>query len=231
MATAVNRQLHEEVDLHPTRPKPHRGGLPQDPIKTLASRVSLKLEEGDFKGAVRLACSEDTIADMSDATFSALQLKHPAPHPDSSIPPLPLDVALTASVSVEEVAKAITSFPNGSAGGPDGLRPQHLKDLVGPATGGGGHSLLSALASFVTLVLAGRTPPSICPFFFGATLIALEKKDGGVRPIAVGCTLRRLAAKVASGRVLEDMAALLAPRQLGFGVKGGGGGGSCRPFR
>lgn len=100
---------------------------------------------------------------------------------------------------------------------------------MGPATGGGVHSLLSALASFVTLVLAGRTPPSIRPFFFGATLIALEKKDGGVRPIAVGCTLRRLAAKVASGRVLEDMAALLAPRQLGFGVKGGGGG-SCRPF-
>ena len=44
---------------------------------------------------------------------------------------------------------------------------------------------------------------------------------GGGWPIAVGCTLCRLAAKVASGKVLEDMAALLAPRQLGFGVKGG----------
>ena len=42
-----------------------------------------------------------------------------------------------------------------------------------------------------------------------------------MRPIAVGCTLRRLAAKVASGRVLEEMASLLAPRQLGYGVKGG----------
>ena len=152
---------------------------------------------------------------MSGATFSALQLKHPASHPDSSIPPLPLDVAHTASVSIEEVAKAIRSFPNDSAGGPDGLRPQHLKKLVGPATSGGGHSLLSALASFVTLILAGRTPPSNRPpsnrpFFFGATLIALEK-DGGVRPIAVGCTLWCLAAKVASGRMLEDIAALLAP--------------------
>ena len=101
------------------------------------------------------------------------------------------------------------------------LRPQHLKDMVGPSTDGGGHALLSALASFLTLVLAGRTPPSIRPFFFGATLIALGKKDGGVRPIAVGCTLRRLTAKVASGRVLEEMASLLAPRQLGYGVKGG----------
>ena len=42
-----------------------------------------------------------------------------------------------------------------------------------------------------------------------------------MRHIAVGCTLHRLAVKVASGKVLEDMGALLAPRQLGFGVKGG----------
>ena len=42
-----------------------------------------------------------------------------------------------------------------------------------------------------------------------------------MRPIAVGCTLRCFAAKLDSGKVLEDMGALLAPRQLGFGVKGG----------
>ena len=35
------------------------------------------------------------------------------------------------------------------------------------------------------------------PFFFGAFMVALEKKSGGVHPIAVGCTLRRLVAKVA----------------------------------
>ena len=34
---------------------------------------------------------------------------------------------------------------------------------------------------------------------------------GGVRPIAVGCSLRRLVAKVAGFMVVEDMAALLAP--------------------
>ena len=50
--------------------------------------------------------------------------------------------------------------------------------------------------------------------------MALEK-SGGVRPIAVGCTLRRLVAKVAGFMVVEDMVALLAPRQLGYGVKCG----------
>ena len=48
-----------------------------------------------------------------------------------------------------------------------------------------------------------------------------------MRPIAVGCTLRRLTAKVASGKVLEDMGALMAPRQLGFGIRSSGG---CSSF-
>ena len=33
-------------------------------------------------------------------------------------------------------------------------------------------------------------------------------------PIAVGCTLRRLVAKIVSQVVVKDMAALLSPRQL-----------------
>ena len=69
--------------------------------------------------------------------------------------------------------------------------------------------------------MVGSTPVSICPFFFGANLFALQKKNGGVRPIAVGCTLRRLVAKVAGSLVVGEMAALLAPRQLGYGTKNG----------
>ena len=52
-------------------------------------------------------------------------------------------------------------------------------------------------------------------------MIALRKKDEGVRPIAVGCTQRRLVAKCASFSVKENMAKLLIPLQLGFGVKRG----------
>ena len=148
-----------------------------------------------------------------------LQQKHPASQPDPSLaettglPPI--------TVSEEEIVRAIKSFPNDSAGGPDGLRPQHLKDMTGPTTNGGAQALISALSRFVTVVLQGKTPTSIRPFFFGASLTALTKKEGGIRPIAVGCTLRRLAAKVAGFRVRDKMAALLAPRQLGYGVRGG----------
>ena len=170
---------------------------------------------------MRLACSEDSIAEVNEGTLTALREKHPAPHPDSNIPPVPVEGQGALEVTVEEVAKAIRSFPCGSAGGPDGLRPQHLKDMISQSAVVGGPLLLEALTSFINLVIDGKTPPPVRPFFFGASLIALDKKDGGVRPIAVGCTLRRLAAKSAGSCVMQDMGALLAPYQLGYGISQG----------
>lgn len=70
----------------------------------LAARISSKLEEDDFRGAVRLASSEDSIAEPNDETLAALRDKHPAPHPDTAIPPLPVTGQLTPlQVSEEEV--------------------------------------------------------------------------------------------------------------------------------
>ena len=65
--------------------------------------------------------------------------------------------------------------------------------------------LLPAITACSTLVLEGRTPLSIRPYFFVATLITLEKKGGGVTPTAVGGTLRCLATKRAGNVVAEDM--------------------------
>ena len=223
LVSAFNKQLADESDplssSNPVLRPSHR----HDPSKFVAARVSAKLEEGDFKGAVRLASSDDRVADMSSSTYAALQAKHPPPHPLSSIPEL-VDVPdEPISISAEAISLAIRSFPHGSAGGPDGLRPQHLKDLIGTSAieGSASYQLLTALSSFANLVLEGRTPPSIRPAFFGASLIALEKKGGGIRPIAVGSTLRRLVAKAASAIMKSKMSALLAPTQLGFGIKGG----------
>ena len=166
---AVHRQLSAEADpprtpAPSTRPPRSRS---VDPTAVLATRVSAKLEEGDFRGAVRVASSEDRRADMSESALTALQGKHPTPHPNTSIPPFPGLPPLLSVVSLEEVSRAIMSFPNGSAGSPDGLRPQHLKDMIGHSANSGGHSLLTALAAFVTLVLEGRTPSSVHPYFLG----------------------------------------------------------------
>jgi hypothetical protein len=75
--------------------------------------VSSKLEESDYRGAVRIACSKDSIADITDETISALLGKHPAPHPESHIPsPLqPEEFISLPGISEEEVISAIHSFP------------------------------------------------------------------------------------------------------------------------
>ena len=59
-----------------------------------------------------------------------LKVKQPSPHPNSSIPPSPVVIPFLPPVSIDDVARAIRSFPNGSAGGPDGLRSHHLKDMT-----------------------------------------------------------------------------------------------------
>ena len=56
----------------------------------------------------------------------------------------------------------------------------------------------SFLTEFSDFILQGDIPQSVKPFFLGATLIPLRKKDGGIRPIAVGQTLRRLVSKCVS---------------------------------
>jgi len=81
--------------------------------------------------------------------------------------------------------------------------------------------LLSTLTAFVNMVLAGHCHQDIIPVLFGGRLIALNKKAGGIRPIAIGFTLRRLIAKCASRFAAQKLAGYLAPRQLGFGSLGG----------
>jgi len=87
--------------------------------------------------------------------------------------------------------------------------------LVGPT------GLPAVLCDFVNLVLAGGIPHAVRYAFFGATLHALKKKDGGLRQIAVGLCLRRLASKVANLWATVEFLSTLAPHQLGLGVRGG----------
>ena len=185
-----------------------------------------------MRGAVRLAVSNDTLAPYNVATAAALRQLHP-PRATSTSSRLSLRAELdevaqgdgtspaTLTLSENDVISAIKTFPVGSAGGLDGLRSQHLKDMTSPITGVVGHRLIASLTEFVNMCLTGQVPAAVRPVLYGASLCALAKKGGGVRPIAVGSTLRRLVAKAAC-RSLRDAAVVkLVPSQLGFGVHQG----------
>ena len=223
LSSLVNQQVADEQDPPTAIADSKKTKKSTSDVSDLARRVSIKLEEGDIKGAVRLASSEDSIAGESNSTIAALVSRHPPSHPETVPVPPPDDKDLADALVVSEqfIRQVIRCFPNGSAGGPDGLRPQHLCDLTGTSAGKGGILLIQALTCFVNHVLAYGTPEHVKPFFFGASITALSKKNGGVRPIAVGCTLRRLVAKAASRALSDRMASLLSPVQLGFGVPHG----------
>jgi hypothetical protein len=57
------------------------------------------------------------------------------------------------------------------------------------------------------------------PFIFGASFCALKKKDGGIRPIAIGNIFRRLAAKIGCYKLQSDLHSYLTPNQLGVAIK------------
>ena len=186
----------------------------------LAVAVTSKLEAGNFKAAIRLICSDDTPAADTLNTLKALETKHPGPAPDRRPPCDPQDNShfTPVQISSQDLHKALRSFPPGSSGGPDGLTPQHIHDLL---TGATDNNLQQALVDWVNLTLAGSFDKEVNEVIYGGRLIALQKKDGGIRPITVGYTLRRLAAKCANRCVIERRSRELQPQQLGTGVSGG----------
>ena len=189
-----------------------------DTDATLEAAVRSKIEDGNVKAALRILCSDDRVAPVNDSTVTALRDRHP-PAPSDRLPVPDPHSYTPAQVTEEEVAAAIRSFPAGSAGGPDGLRPQHLRDLI--ANQETGSALLTAITGLVNILLSGKCPPQVAAILFGGKLVALQKKCGGVRPIAVGYTWRRLAAKCANRIALAVLGDSLLPIQLGVGVSGG----------
>ena len=78
-----------------------------------------------------------------------------------------------------------------------------------------GSRLLSALSDLVNVMLRGEVPQFAVPILYSANECAIRKKDGGIRPIAVGNTIRRLSVKVGSKIVVRALGEELRPVQLG----------------
>ncbi|KAL0851919.1 hypothetical protein ABMA28_000206 [Loxostege sticticalis] len=103
-----------------------------------------------------------------------------------------------------------TAAPNSldtlaSAGVLDGITPQNLKDLVMSAPSGLHAGLLTSITRLVNLMLGGKVNSEATATLYGANLCALAKKDGSVKPIAIGTTFRRLASKICCKHILPSL--------------------------
>ncbi|KAJ9462923.1 hypothetical protein DIPPA_05315, partial [Diplonema papillatum] len=163
------------------------------------------------------ALSAAQTAPADDATLAALMELHPP------APELPDDRSLrpvaVAKPSPGVIRRVLKKMPKGTAAGPSGLSAQHLLDLWDVSG-----SFKEAVADAVWALSSGRVAAAARPYLFGARLVPLVKKSGGIRPIACGEILRRVAGKVlASDRAIKDLGAnvLLRSGQVGVCVKAG----------
>ncbi|ESN94841.1 hypothetical protein HELRODRAFT_179931 [Helobdella robusta] len=119
--------------------------------------VSSCIEQGNLSSAVRLVCSPEGLAESSPATFDKLCSIHPKIPVNRRV--FPALTPTAGCVSPAEVLRAVKLFKNGSSGGLDGLRPQHLKDVFsGPLPI---DDTLNSLTKFINLILSGACPLSV----------------------------------------------------------------------
>ena len=178
------------------------------------------MAQADITGAVRILASNISILSPSVSVAERLREKHPDTHSYSVLS----DLTETETILIgrENVKRAVRLFQPGSSGGPDGLLPQHLIDMTSDQQGDTAFKLIDAMVEFFNkIVLCGKVPSEVCHIFYGANLIALSKPDNGVRPIAMGFTLRRIAGKMLMYKVTGKCETLFRPHQMGVGTPKG----------
>ena len=200
--------------------RPSKFSDPVAKAKTLRSSVNRKLIEGDIAAAVRVVASDASILEVTPDVLHGLQLKHPPAPVDTRPIPDPVDSPILVA-SEDDVLNALKSFAGSSSGGVDALRPGHIKDLIGPHSAEAGARLRRSVTALVNRLLAADISDFARRLLFSANLTALRKKDGGIRPIAVGNVFRRIASNVACRSVTKRLANELAPIQLGVGIRNG----------
>ena len=202
--------------------RPSRRPVPNDPGTRQArdQRTESLLNE-DLLAKACSALVREPPVEVTNPVVREMERKHPAAREGEAERLLALRrvaAAAAIQIDVEAVEKALKSFKRGSGAGPSGLRPEHLKAALVP---GLRDEILRHMTLLVNLLARGEAPPEIQQWLCGASLTALPKPSGGLRPIAVGETWRRFVGKALAKSVAEDARAYLEPLQVGVGTSGG----------
>ena len=102
-----------------------------------------------------------------------------------------------------------------------GIRPsEHLT----ASRHSSGDQSLQLLSEVIQLMLRGEVLEEVRLWICGASLMALRKPNGSIRPMAVGETLRGLCSKVAVELVGSSVRTILEPVQVGVQTRAEGNG-------
>ena len=179
-----------------------------------AARASTLVSQRHLRKAAHALASTTPILNPN---VPEVLMKLKSQHPEclSSLPPLPNQPTLHPLPSMKVVRRILTSSDNGASGGPSGWCGNMLSVLAEDDI------CVKALTILIGNIINGNIPDTVAPHLLSCRLIALSKENDGVRPIAIGELLYRVAAAHVA-RSISDIAALqLQPIQYAVGVPNG----------
>ena len=180
----------------------------------LARRVRQLVASGSFSKACKVLCSRGIAADTPQTRASLASL---FPQQQQSTT---LSTGDVGTFEPSELKAMLERTPLNLAPGPSGLRFDHLKALLLLPDKNLTDHFLFALATFVNAAVSGTFPPELQPYICGGRVIPCNKKDGGIRPIVLGESLRN----VVSNSILFQSASVIKPQlhPQQYGVKASG---------
>ena len=123
---------------------------------------------------------DDSYAAPNEEAFELLKLKHPSVPADRRSPPAAPVSPFQCNVA--QMMKAICSFRPGSSPRPNGLRPQHVLDMVQASD----DDLVQHLVAFANMVLAGGVPKSFVPRSSVHPCTSCQRRMEGCVPLQWG---------------------------------------------
>ena len=205
-----------QLDAHPLNQNLDPSAVRESNVR----RCRKLAQDGRFADAMRSLTSQGCASYNAEDALQDLHRRHP----QTALPLLSRDILSPPPLTITSanVITALKAFPRGTSPGATRLRAQHLLDAVTGSVAPSAQIWLEQLTKFMSSMLAGELDDHIAPWLSGAPLTALLKKSGGIRPIAVGEVLRRLASRLCCGAVKPRLPDTFLPYgQVGVGIKGG----------
>ena len=181
--------------------------------------MAAKLEDGNVRAAVRILILAESPAFHSGASLSKLREKKPSLWKSRQFPcpttgQLFVGRRIRGPSGSSHLSSRLCWGPRFSA--PTVYTCTRLDDVPGIRS-----RFPHFFDGFCQSGLVRTLPFRGGPIFFGGHLLAMNKKSGGIRPIAVGFSLRRLASKCANSFDINRLRQYFYPNQLGVGTPGG----------
>jgi hypothetical protein len=180
-------------------------------------RVIGLVKIGDMKRAIQTLSSNTPIASINEDTIAELNKLHPKQ--SQPLPPFPPSNAPRIIVSRSKLSRIIRrKLNNGAAGGPSGWTGKHLQPLVTDK------ECMEGLAAMIEDICNGViVDPLLRNRLLACSLTPLQKSNGGIRPVAVGEVLGKLAScyLISVCMKSESYRQLFPSIQEGVGIAGG----------